>query len=79
MREWVFTRLDTGKKVGVKFNLVIITPIPTPGRQAMGKTMATFQATPEEAADYIKYWNDRAIFVLENQDMKGFFTVKVYE
>jgi hypothetical protein len=79
MREWIFTRMDTGKKVGVKFNLVIITPIPTPGRQAMGKTMATFQATPEEAADYIQYWNDRAIFVLENQDMKGFFTVTVYD
>jgi hypothetical protein len=41
--------------------------------------MATFQATPEEAADYIQYWNDRAIFVLENQDMKGFFTVTVYD
>ena len=79
MREWVFTRLDTGKKVGVKFNLVIITPIPTPARQAMGKTMATFQATPEEAADYIQYWNDRAIFVLEKQDMKGFFIVAEYD
>ncbi len=79
MREWVFTRLDTGKKVGVKFNLVIITPIPTPARQAMGKTMAAFQATPEEAADYIQYWNDRATFVLEKQDMKGFFIITEYD
>jgi hypothetical protein len=79
MREWIFTRLDTGERVGVKFNLVVITPLPTPARQAMGKKMAAGEATPEEAADYIKYWNDRAIFVLDNADMDGFFTVKIYE
>jgi len=79
MREWIFTRLDTGTKVGIKFNLVIITPIPTPGRIAMGKKMAAGEATAEEAADYIKYWNDRAIFVLDNADMAGFFSVKIYE
>lgn len=79
MREWVFTRLDTGAKVGVKFNLVVILPIPTPARTEMGKKMALGQATAEEAVDYQKYWNDRAIFVLENADMSGFFTVTVYE
>jgi hypothetical protein len=79
MREWIFTRLDTGTKVGVKFNLVVITPLPTPARQAMGKKMAAGEATPEEAADYIQYWNDRAIFVLDNADMDGFFTVTIYE
>lgn len=79
MREWIFTRLDTGQKVGVKFNLVIILPIPTPGRVEMGKKMAAGTATSEEAADYQKYWNDRAIFVLEKADLDGFFTVTVYE
>lgn len=79
MREWIFTRLDTGKKVGVKFNLVIILPIPTPARTEMGKKVAAGMATPEELADYQKYWNDRAIFVLENADLDGFFTVTVYE
>ena len=80
MREWIFTRLDTGARVGVKFNLVVITPIPTPGRQAMGKKMAAGEATPEEAADYIEYWNDRALFVFENADtLDGFFTVTTYE
>ncbi len=77
--EWIFTRLDTGKKVGVIFNLAVITPIATPERQEMGKKMALGEATPEEAADYIEYWNDRAKFVLENADMDGFFTVTVYE
>lgn len=80
MREWIFTRLDTGKKVGVKFNLVVILPIPTPARTEMGKKMAAFMATPEEAADYQKYWNDRAIFVLDKADsLNGFFTVTVYD
>ncbi len=79
MREWIFTRLDTGAKVGVKFNLVIILPIPTPGRTEMGKKMAAGTATPEEAAEYYKYWNDRAIFVLDNADLDGFFTVTIYE
>ncbi|OJX48117.1 MAG: hypothetical protein BGO78_12645 [Chloroflexi bacterium 44-23] len=79
MREWIFTRLDTGKKVGIKFNLVVITPLPTPGRVAMGKKLATGQASAEEALDYYKYWNDRAEYVLKNADMSGFFTVKIYE
>jgi hypothetical protein len=79
MREWIFTRLDTGAKVGVKFNLVIILPIPTPGRTETGKKMAAGTATPEEAAEYYKYWNDRAIFVLDNADLDGFFTVTIYE
>ena len=80
MREWVFTRLDTGAKVGVKFNLVIILPIPTPGRVAMGKTMAAGEATPEEAEDYYEYWNNRAIFVLEKADtIDGFFPVTIYD
>ena len=80
MREWIFTRLDTGAKVGVKFNLAIILPIPTPARTAMGKKMAAGEATPEEAADYIQYWNDRATFVLNNADsIDGFFTVTIYE
>jgi len=79
MREWIFTRLDTGASVGVKFNLVVITPIPTPGRVSMGKQLAAGEASAEDAADYVKYWNDRAIFVFENADMNGFFTVTVYE
>ena len=78
MREWIFTRMDTGKKVGVKFNLVIITPLPTPGRIGMGKKLAAGEATLEEAVDYHKYWNDRATFVLDKADMSGFFIVKEY-
>jgi hypothetical protein len=79
MREWIFTRLDTGAKVGIKFNLVVITPIPTPGRVGMGKKLAAGEASAEDAADYYQYWNDRATYVLEHEDMDGFFIVKIYE
>lgn len=80
MREWIFTRLDTGARVGVKFNLAVITPLATDERKEMGVKMAAGKATPEEAADYFQYWNDRARFVLENADtLDGFFTVKIYE
>lgn len=79
MREWIFTRLDTGKKVGVKFNLVVITPLPTPMRIAMGKKLAAGEATAEQALDYQKYWNDRAVYVFNNADMDGFFTVTIYD
>jgi hypothetical protein len=80
MREWIFTRLDTGASVGVKFNLVVITPIPTPGKVALGKKMAAGEATPEESLEYYQYWNDRARFVFENADsLDGFFNVTLYE
>lgn len=79
MREWIFTRLDTGAKVGVKFNLAVIQPIATPARAEMGQKMAAGTATAEEAAEYQKYWNSRATFVLDNADMDGFFTVTTYE
>jgi hypothetical protein len=79
-REWIFTRPDTGTRVGVKFNLAVITPLATEERQQMGAKLAMGQATPEEAAEYFQYWNDRARFVLENADtLDGFFAVKVYE
>jgi len=78
-REWIFTRLDTGAQVGIKYNLVVITPVATPDRKAMGVKMAAGEATPEEAADYYVYWNDRAKFVFENEDMEGFFQVVVYQ
>jgi len=39
--------------------------------------MARGEATPEEAADYVKYWNDRTISVFERADtLEGFFKVE---
>ena len=42
-------------------------------------TLEIIAPTVEEAIDYYKYWNDRAFYVLDNADMDGFFTVKIYE
>ena len=83
-KEWIFERINTStgevvKKVGVKYNLTLIQPPSTPDRLAMGTKMALGQATPQEAADYIKYWNERVDFVFENADtLPGFFTVTEY-
>ena len=80
MLEWIFERADTGQRVSVNFNLMMVQPPVSEERVAMGKKMALGEATPEEAADYVEYWNARAIFVLENADtLEGFFTVKVLE
>jgi hypothetical protein len=80
MMEWIFIRKDTGEKVGVSFNVMAVQPLATEERIAMGVKMASGLATAEEAADYVKYWNDRVVFVFENANtMDGLFTLKVYE
>jgi len=76
--QWIFTRVDTGESVSVNFNLMMVQPPNSEERVAMGKKMATGQATEEEAAEYIQYWNDRVIFIFENADtLEGLFTVTV--
>ena len=45
----------------------------------MDKQLAADEASAGDTADYVQYWIDRAIFVFENADMNGFFTVTVYE
>lgn len=78
--EWIFERTDTGERVSVNFNLMMVQPPVNEERVAMGKKMATGQATEEEAADYIQYWNERVTFIFENADtLEGLFTVTVLE
>ncbi len=80
LMQWIFTRADTGESVSVNFNLMLVQPPVSEERVAMGKKMATNQATAEEAAEYIQYWNDRVIFIFENADsLEGLFTVTVLE
>lgn len=77
---WLFERLDTGAKVAVYYNAGMVQPPATPERNAMSMKMAKGEATPEEAQDWITYWNAKAIFVLENADtLPGLFTVEVGE
>lgn len=74
--KWIFERKDTGKQVGVVYNLGMIQPAGSPYWTALGVKMAQGTATPQESAEYVKWWNARAKFVFQNADkLDGFFTV----
>jgi hypothetical protein len=73
---WVFRRTDTGAQVGVQYDLSMIQPPGTPERDKMAAKLARGEATPEEARDWVEYWNARVRFIFENADtLKGLFTV----
>jgi len=65
---WVFERIDTGKKVGVKFAVTNVQPQPTAERQEMSGKLVDGTATDEERADWVKYWNSRNDYVFEHAD-----------
>lgn len=74
--QWVFERKDTGKKVGVVYNLGMIQPVGSAYWTALGVKMAQGAATPQETAEYVQWWNARAKFVFQNADkLDGFFVV----
>lgn len=74
--QWVFERNDTHKKVGVVYNIGMIQPAGSPYWTALGVKMAKGDVTPQEKAEYVKWWNARAKFVFQNADkLEGFFTV----
>jgi len=78
--QWVFERLDTGKKVGVSFNVMAVQPLVTEDWTKLGVKLASGAGTPEDIERYVKWWNDRALFVLDNADtMDGLFIVKALE
>ncbi len=78
--EWVWERLDTGKKVGVVYNLLLIQPEVTKEWEALGKKVADGLATEEEIAKHTTYWQVRAPFVFANaRTMPGLITVRVIE
>ena len=73
---WIFKRIDTGAQVSVGYNLSLIQPPATPERGKMAAKVASGKATPEEAGEWIEYWNARVKFVFKNADtLEGFFTV----
>jgi len=73
---WVFRRLDTGAQVGVRYDLSMIQPPGTPERTKMTAKLARGDATPEEAGDWVEYWNARVRFIFDNADtLKGLFTL----
>ncbi|MGD9679008.1 MAG: hypothetical protein AB7V16_11760 [Vulcanibacillus sp.] len=75
--EWIWERLDTGKKVGVIFNLALIQPKVTAEWEALGKKIVDGLASPEEIAQHTAYWQSRAPYVFENaRTLPGFITVR---
>jgi hypothetical protein len=80
MMELIFTRTDTGIRVGVTCNVMAVQLLAAEERLTMGVKMASGSATADEGSDYVKYWNERVDFIFEDADsMDGLFTVKVYE
>ena len=73
---WIFKRIDTGAQVSVSCNLSLVQPPATPERGKMAAKMADGKATPEEAGEWIEYWNARVKFIFKNADtLEGLFTV----
>jgi len=66
--QWIFERYDNGKKVGVVYNVGAVQPATTPEWTALGIKLAYGLATPQETAEYVKWWNARAKFVFQNAD-----------
>lgn len=65
---WIFERTDNGKKVSVRYEVTKVMPPTTPDRQEMSLKLVKGEATSEEAADWIKYWNDRTVYVFDNAE-----------
>jgi len=75
---WLFERLDNGSRVAIQYDVRKVLPPATPERNTMSAKMAQGMATPDEAKDWIAYWNARAAFVFDNADtLPDFFKVEV--
>lgn len=79
--EWIFTRIDTGKSVAVSWNIALVQPpINEKNLTEPGNKLASGTASPEEAAKFIKDWNDAALYLLENAGkVEGLVTVRLVE
>jgi len=77
--EYVFERTDTGRKVGVVYNMTMVVPVSTPEIAALYPGLVAGTLTAEENATFVTWWNDRAINTLVNEDQEGFLRVRVIE
>lgn len=74
---WVFERLDTDKRIGIRYDTSKILPSVTSEWNKISNNIIRGSATKEETEAWIKYWNDRVVFVFENADtLEGLFIVK---
>ncbi len=69
--DWIFERIDTGVEVCIRFMVGGPNGIQPPAdanRRLMGAKVASGEATAEEAADYVDWWNSRIEYVFDNAD-----------
>lgn len=76
--QYIFTRMDTGKSVAVAWDITKVVPAMSEKMLAeSGHALASGSATPEQAAEFIKNWNEAALYILENAGkVEGLVTVK---
>lgn len=75
--KWIFTRIDTDQSVAVSWNIKLVQPPVNEKELAEeGYKVSSGTASPEEAAKFIRNWNDAALFVLKNS-VDGLFTVEI--
>lgn len=78
--EWIFTRLDNGKKVAVKWILLQLKPQPIDQKRLLtttGKPLATGKASPEVYDAFIKEWDAAAKSSIFDAEKKGWITLRV--
>ncbi len=76
---WTWERIDTGAKVEVTYNPMHAQPPSGPDLEALQGRLGSGDPTVTEAEykDWMKKWNNRANFVLDNHDkIPGFFFVE---
>lgn len=75
-KAWIFERIDNGAKVSVIYNTSKILPLPSKEDGELMPKIGARTASPEQTRNWIKAWNKRAKFVLENADKEGLLTVE---
>ena len=74
---WIFTRIDTGRKVAVGWDIrKVRPPLSEAAIAGPGDALASGRASREEADSFVRDWNAAALFVLRNADtLEGLITV----
>lgn len=74
---WIFERIDTGNKVGVKYDSSKVLPAAKREHGELTPKIGARLATPDETKEWVEAWNKRAQFVLENyESLAGMITVE---
>ncbi len=76
---YIFERVDTGKKVAVGYNLGMVKPASSDEMEALQAELTAGTISDEDRATWTKWWNDRAENAFINHDQPGFFRVQILD